>query len=154
MNKAKFTVIDAIIVLLVLAVLAVGIKILKPGLFSGSSKREAEFTVLVSNTQSGIGDIITPGDKVSISFSEQAFATVTEVEELPYKVNEFNEYKGNYVETVVEGRSDLKIKLKCEADVTDTKISNGGLDIRVGSEMPVRGKGYTVKGFVIELEDK
>lgn len=154
MRKSRFTVIDALIIVFVIAVLAVGIKILKPDLFSSSEKGEAVFTVLVTKADEGTGDIIKEGDEVSISFSEQAFATVTAVSEEPHKETSFNNYLGEYVTQQVKGKSDLKISLKCEAAISDTRIANGEVPIRVGSEMPVRGKGYTVKGYVIEVEDK
>lgn len=154
MTKAKFTLIDAGIIIVILAVLAVGIKILKPDMFSNAETQTVNLSVMVTNTDSGIGDIIKVGDEVSISFSEKAFAYVTDVKEVPHEKREFNNYKGQYETSVISGKSDLIVGLKCEASVTDTKISNGNLAIRVGSEMPVRGKGYTIKGYVIEVEDE
>ncbi len=152
MKKSKFTIIDAVIIVVVLAVLAVGVKILKPDLFAENEKGEVAFTVLVSKCDEGTGDIIKPGDEVSISFSEQAYATVVGVSEEPCEESEFFEPKGMYMTHRIEGKSDLKILLKCPVSISDTKIANGEVPIRVGVEMPVRGKGYTVKGYVVELE--
>ena len=154
MTKAKFTLIDAGIIVVVLAVLAVGIKILKPDMFSSSKTQPVGFSVMVTNTDSGIGDIIKAGDEVSISFSEKAFAYVTSVEEVPHERKEFNSYKGKYETSTIDGKSDVIVNLECDATVTDTKISNGELAIRVGSEMPVSGKGYTLKGYVVKVEDE
>lgn len=154
MTKAKFTLIDAGIIIVILAVLAVGIKILKPDMFSNMETQTVNFSVMVTNTDSGIEDIINVGDEVSISFSEQAFAYVTDVKEVPHEKKEFNSYKGQYETSTIRGKSDLVIGLKCDATITDTKISNGDLAIRVGNEMPVRGKGYTIKGYVIDVDDE
>lgn len=153
MRKTKFTVIDAVIFIVVLLGLAVGVKMLKPDLFSGSEKGVVTFTVLVSECDEGTGDIIKPGDEVSISFSEEAYATVVGVSEEPCEEHKFFAPKGVYMTHKVEGKSDLKILLSCPASISDTRIANGDVPIRVGGEMPVRGKGYTVKGYVIELED-
>ena len=154
MNKARFTIIDAGIIVVILAVLVLGIRFIKPDIFSNSEMKTADFSVMVTNTDSGIGEIIKPGDEVSISFSEKAFATVTAVREEPYKKTEFNNYRGLYESSSIDGKSNLIIDLTSEVTVTDTQISSGNLAIRVGSEMPVRGKGYTVKGYVISVEDK
>ncbi|MBO5060593.1 MAG: DUF4330 domain-containing protein [Clostridia bacterium] len=154
MKKIRFTVIDALILLVVIAVLVFGIKFVTQNNTSAGETKEVYFTVLASNVDEGTGSIIKEGDEVSISFSEQAFATVVGVSEEPYKESKFLEAKGFYTTHEVEGKSDLKILLRCPADISDTRIANGEVPIRVGGEMPVRGKGYTVKGYVIELEDK
>lgn len=154
MKKAKFTVIDALIIIMVIAVLLIAALKFFPGLISQAKTGEAEFTILVSDVDEGTGDIIKVGENVLISFSELAYAEVTNVVEEPYIKYELNNITGQYVKHIVEGKSNLKISVKCAADVTDTRIQNGEVPIRVGAEMPVRGKGYTVKGYVIELEDK
>ena len=153
MKKSKFTVIDALIVIVIIAAAGIGIMKLRSGQ-SGGQKGEVEFTVLVSNVDKGTGDIVNIGDEVSISFSETAYAQITGVEEEEYIKSEFNSNLGKYVSHSVEGKSELKISAKCEASISDTSILNGKVPIRVGNEMPIRGKGYTLKGYVIEVEDR
>lgn len=153
MKNTKFTVIDAVIVVVVLAVAVFGISMLKPGRAKGEEKI-AEFSVLASACDEGIGSIVKVGDEVSISYSEQAFATVTSVEEKPYTETTFNQEKGEYVVHEIKGKSEVKIGLECPVGVTDAKIANGNVPIRVGNSMSVRGKGYTIWGYVVEVEDK
>ncbi len=148
----KFTVIDALIILVVALAIAAGALILGGG--GGGELGEVYFTVLASDVESGTGDLIKAGDEVTISFSEQAFATVVDVSVEPHKESEFFAPKGYYMTHEIEGRSDLKILLKCKADISDTRIANGAVPIRVGAETPVRGKGYTVLGYIIEIEEK
>ncbi len=150
----KFTVIDTLIVLAAIVVLAAGALILGGGKGATQKGSEVYFTVLASDVQSGIGDLIKAEDEVSISFSEQAFATVVSVSEEPYKESEFLPSKGSYVTNEIEGRSDIKVVLKCNADISETKIANGAVPIRVGKETPVRGKGYALIGYVIEIEER
>ena len=33
-------------------------------------------------------------------------------------------------------------------------FSNGNVPLRVGEEMPVCGKGYTVNGYIVRVENK
>ena len=153
MKKTKFTVIDALIIIVAVAVLAVAALKLKPDMFKKAKAADVKFSVLVSEADKGTADVIKSGDEVSISFSEKAYATVTDVSEEPYAASTFSPNKGEYVSHDVKGKSNIKIDLTCSAEVTDTHIMNGEVPIRVGSEMPIRGKGYTVKGYVIDVED-
>lgn len=148
----KFTITDALIIIFAAVVLAAAVVILKPKIADNTGAGKAEFTVLVSNTDAGISEIIKPGDEVSLSFSEKAFGTVTAVSEQPYKKTEFNTVQGRYITQEIDGKSDLMISAECPANISDTAIMNGEVPIRVGSEIPVRGKGYTVKGYVIEVD--
>ncbi len=152
MKKMRFTLIDALIVLAAIIVCAAGVLLLSDG-DTSAEKQEVYLTVLATKVDEGIKNIITEGEKVSISFSEEAYATVLGVEEEPCLESEYSETKGSYVTHEVEGKSDIKIYLKCDANVSDTQIKNGDVPIRVGAAMPVRGKGYAVKGYVIELEE-
>lgn len=152
MKKIKFTIIDAGIIVALLAVLVIGIKVLGGNIKSGETK-EVYFTVLATNVESGVSEIVKEGEKVSISFSEEAYATVLGASEEPYIEMQLHDGKGIYFQHEVEGKSDVKVLLKCDATITDTKISNGNVAIRVGEEMPVCGKGYTIKGYVIEVEE-
>lgn len=154
MKKSRFTFIDAIIILLIIAVGAVAVIKIVPGISAGGEKGRVKFSVLVSEADEGVSNIITIGDEVSISFSEKAFATVTGVSEKEHIKNDFNQNTGKYVSQIVEGKSDVIIDLECSADISDTEIANGQVPVRVGSEMPVRGKGYTLKGYVIDVEDE
>ncbi|MDD6213728.1 MAG: DUF4330 domain-containing protein [Firmicutes bacterium] len=153
MKKNKFTVIDALIIIFVVAAFGVAVLKLKPGVFNKSEERAIQFTVMVSEADEGTSDIIKSGDEVSISFSEKAYATVKSVSEEPYVTSTFSPTMGKYVSNKMAGKSNLIINLECIAEISDTHIMNGEVPIRVGSGMPVRGKGYTVKGYVIDVQD-
>lgn len=154
MKKSRFTVIDALIIVLVLAAGAAAILKLAPGLLLGKEKSRVEFTVMVNKADEGVSSIINIGDEVSISFSEKAYAKVTKVSEEEHIESEFSPSTGRYVSNAVEGKCDVLITLECDASISDTEIANGEVPIRVGSEMPVRGKGYTLKGYVIDVDDE
>lgn len=153
MKKTKFTIIDAGIILLVAVLVLVGMKVVGIG-FGGEETKEVYFTVLGTKAEEGVSEAIKEGDKVSISFSEEAYATVVSATEEPHKEYQLIEGKGIYSEHELEGKSDVKVLLKCDAKVSDTDISNGNVPIRVGEETPVCGKGYTVKGYVIDVEER
>lgn len=154
MKKVKFTIIDAGIIVAILAVIVIGIKVLGGNVDSGE-KKEVYFTVLATRVDEGLSEAVKKGDeKVSISFSEEAYATIIDASEEPHKESRLNEGKGVYFTHEVEGKSDVKILLKCDAEISDTKIKNGNVAIRVGEWMPVCGKGYTITGYVVEVEER
>ena len=153
MKKTKFTIIDAGIIVALLAVIVIGIKVLGGNYNSGETK-EVYFTVLATKQDAGVSEAVKEGEKVSISFSEEAYATVLGAEEEPHKESRLNEGKGKYFTHEVEGKSDVKVYLKCDAKISDTKIANGNVAIRVGEETPVCGKGYTIKGYIVEVEER
>ncbi len=153
MKKTKFTIIDAGIIVVLLAVIVIGIKVLG-GNINGGETKEVYFTVLATRTDAGVSEVVKEGEKVSISFSEEAYATVLGASEEPHRESRLNEGKGMYFTHEVEGKSDVKVLLKCDAKISDTKIANGNVAIRVGEEMPVCGKGYTIKGYVVEVEER
>lgn len=154
MNKTKFTIIDAGIIIIAIALLVVGIKVLGGNLKADGETKEVYFTVLATNVNEGVSKAVAEGEKVSISFSEEAYATVLGASEEPYEESKYFDAKGFYLTHAVEGKSNVRVLLKCDAQVSDTKISNGNVAIRVGEEMPVCGKGYTIKGYVIEVEER
>lgn len=150
----KFTVIDALIVFALAAVLAAAVFVMKPKFSANTGDDKAIFTVLISKAEKGSSDAIKIGDEVSLSFSEKAYGTVTQISEEPYKETVLNSLTGKYNEQEISKESDIKITVECPADVSDTSIKNGELEIKVGYSMPIIAKGYTFQGTVIELEDE
>ena len=140
-KKAKFTAIDAIIILVILAVIVVGaIKIL-PSFTSGSEK-EKDFA-----------NAITIGDDVTISLTEKDGGVVKNVESKPAVTMVYNSIDGTYSNEVIEGKYDVYVTIEADTDVSDLAIKAGGTAVKVGAEIPVRGKGYASTGYVIGIDD-
>ena len=130
-KKAKFTAIDAIIILVILAVIVVGaIKIL-PSFTNGSEK----------------------GDDVTISLTEKDGGVVKNVESKPAETMVYNSIDGTYSNEVIEGKYDVYVTIEADTDVSDLAIKAGGTAVKVGAEIPVRGKGYASTGYVIGIDD-
>ena len=141
-KKAKFTAIDAIIILVILAVIVVGaIKIL-PSFTSGSEKEKEDFA-----------NAITIGDDVTISLTEKDGGVVKNVESKPAVTMVYNSIDGTYSNEVIEGKYDVYVTIEADTDVSDLAIKAGGTAVKVGAEIPVRGKGYASTGYVIGIDD-
>ena len=148
-KKAKFTAIDAIIILVILAVIVVGaIKIL-PSFTSGSEKEKVDFT----NKDEDFANAITIGDDVTISLTEKDGGVVKNVESKPAVTMVYNSIDGTYSNEVIEGKYDVYVTIEADTDVSDLAIKAGGTAVKVGAEIPVRGKGYASTGYVIGIDD-
>lgn len=154
MKKTKFTFIDAIIILFAVVLILAAALFLKSSDVGTNNEKNVYFTVMATEAQEGITEFIKEGDEVSISFAKEAYATVVGASEVPCEKDEYFLPKGIYMTHAVPGKADVKVLLRCKANVTDTEMSVGEVTIRVGDEMPVIGKSYTLKGYVIEAEDR
>ena len=150
----KITFIDVLIVLFVAVVAAAAVIILKPGADKTVDTRKLSFTVLATAQQEGLSELVKAGDDVVISFSEDVHATVVEAYEEDRVEYHFNNFTGKYVSNKIQEKSDVYVKLTADVTTSDTKFSKDNLPIRVGDEMPVRGKGYVVKGYVVEVTEE
>lgn len=152
-NKAKFTVVDAVIILIVIAALIVGVKKLLPSVLHPADQQKISFTVLLQREDESFADAITVGDKVTISLTEKDGGVVTGVTAEPAKTLAFNSMDGTYANQIVEGKEDVFVTIEADVSVTDLALKAGGTPIKVGADIPVRGKGYASTGYVIDIED-
>lgn len=152
-KKVKFTVIDALIILVVLAVIVVGIKKLLPNLLNGSEEEKVDFTVLIQKEDMGFADAITVGDNVTVSLTEKDGGIVKDVKAEPAVTLAYNSIDGTYANEIIEGKYDIYITIEADAGISDLAVKTGGTAVKVGAEIPVRGKGYASMGYVIDIND-
>lgn len=149
----KFSVIDIIIIVFLLAVISFGFLKVKNMILAENSNQKVHFSVLATNVDKGTGDIISIGDKVSISLKEKAYATVVGVTETEHFEDKFSPNLKRYSSQSVEGKSDILLELECDANVSETEILNGNVPIRVGEESYIHGKGYSLQGYIVVADD-
>lgn len=151
-KKAKFTFVDAIIILVVLAASVIGTMKLVPSMMNSTETTMTTFTVLVQQKDKGFADAVAVGDKVTVSLTEKDGGIVKEVTSEPAKKLVYNSIDGTYSEQVIDGKYDVCVTVEAETEISDTAIKTGGTAVKVGAEMPVRGKGYAATGYVIEID--
>ncbi len=151
-KKAKFTVIDVIIILIVLAALAVCAVKIFPSV-GGSKKETTTFTVLIQGQDKDFADAVTVGDNVTISLTEKDGGVVKDVRTEQAVTMAYNSIDGVYSNENVDGKYDVYITIEAQTEVSDLAIKAGGTAIKVGAQTPVRGKGYASNGYVIEIND-
>lgn len=152
-KKARFTLIDLLIILVILAGCAfAGVKML-PNI-GNKQKSVVKYTVLLSQKEDGFVDAIHTGDVVSISNKEKDTGTVVGFEKKTAEVMLYDSIKGEYNIKYLDNKQDVYVTIESDASVTDSLILAGSTPIKVGLEMPVRGKGYASMGYVIDVSVK
>ena len=149
----KFSIIDILIIIFLILVIGFGFLKVKHMVTKGSSEQKVHFSVLATKVNSGMSEVISVGDTVSISLKEKAYATVLGVRETEHYEDKFNQKLKKYVSQPVEGQSDIILDLECDAYVSDTEISCGNVPIRVGEESFIHGKGYGLHGYIVIVND-
>ena len=152
-KKIKFTVIDAVIILVILAAFAIGVKKVMPMFMNADGDEKIDFTVLIQKEDIGFADAITVGDNVTVSLTEKDGGTVKDVKAEPAVTLAYNSIDGAYSNEIIEGKYDVYITIEAEASVSDLALKTGGTAVKVGAEIPVRGKGYASMGYVIDIND-
>lgn len=152
-KKVKFTIIDAVIILIVLAVIVVGAKKLLPSIINSGGSENVSFTVLLQKEDANFADAVTVGDNVTISLTEKDGGVVTDVKSEEAKTLAYNSIDGTYSIQTIEGKCDVYITIEAKMDTSDIALKAGGTAVKVGAEVPVRGKGYASMGYVIDIND-
>lgn len=159
MKKIKFNVVDGIIILAVVVVAVVGILYMK-GVFGPSSDtvsaaREVTATYRVEFTgkEQRLTELPKVGDTVNVGVKEKATAKVVDVEINPARKVTYELEKDGAAKWVeVPNQYDISLILESDATETANAITASGVALRVGEEAVVRGKGYSVEGYILSLD--
>lgn len=152
-KKMRFTFIDVIIIMVVIAAAAVlAVKVL-PSFMNNSEKEKVNFTVLIQRQDESFADAVTVGDNVTISLTEKDGGVVKAVSAEPAMTLAYNSIDGTYANKVIEGKYDVYVTIEADMEVSDLAMKAGGTAVKVGADIPVRGKGYASNGYVIEIND-
>ena len=153
MKKAKFSAIDVLIVAVLAVVIIFGFLKVKGMIFGADTNKKVRFSVMATGVPQGTEDLVTIGEEVSISVKEKAYAKVVAVKETPHHEVAFNQNTGKYTDDIVEDIADIVLEFECMADVSETEILNNNVPIRVGEASTIHGKLYSLKGFIITVDE-
>ena len=153
MEKKRFTVIDAVIILVVLAALAIGGKMILPRVLKPADTKTVSCRVLLADKEKALAEAMHVGDRVTMSYTEKDGGVITDISVTPAKKTVFDSISGTYVTQDVDDKCDIYVTLDVDAEVTDTSIESGSVVMKVGSDTPIRGKGYASSGYMIVIDD-
>jgi len=151
--KKRFTFIDALIILFILA--AAAAVVMKSGVINTSKKNaEITFDVLVAECEDNVIDSISEGDVVSISNKEKDTGVVKSFRLEDSLAMTYNSEKGEYYLKALDRKKDIYITIQADVNISENLIQVGTTPVKVGTAMPVRGKGYALSGYIVRINDQ
>ena len=161
-NKKKkgfrFNIIDAIVILIIIAAaVLLGIILSKGG--SGifgikSSKVQIEYTVELKNIRDEFRseDFIKEGDSVTDSVTLYSIGNVISVKYSPGSFSGYNS-AGEAVNSEYPNHTNIVLTIRAEADISDGFYSIGGYTVAVGKEIGVRLPNFVSEGYCSSITE-
>lgn len=152
-KKIKWTAIDTLIVIVVAAVVAVAALMFAPKFFDGAKNEKVSFVVMLQEKEPELALAMKAGDRVTLSLTEKDGGVITDVKSETAKTLAYNSVNGTYSNQPVEGKVDIYVTVEADCVVGETAAKTGDTAIKVGTEVPVRGKGFASMGFIIAINE-
>lgn len=160
-NKEKFhlrlNLFDGIV--LVLAVLVAGFLIwsrVKPNTPDPEAPVSStlEYVVRFQRWPEGDSKLIQEGDQLKDNVKNMALGTVKSIEVVPATAEVFNSDEDRFDRALVPGCEDILVTVESDrVSMEDGKIMlDGGVQLRVGTTLYIRGPGYMAGGPVLSIE--
>ena len=92
------------------------------------------------------------GDKIYDSVYGSYYGEICDIKNEPAKIIVDDNINGIYVLSELEDKINLKVKIKCRADISENKICVGEREIRIGKPMFLKSKGYAIVGYIIDMD--
>ena len=157
--KAKFNAIDALIIIAVIAVIAVGIlyfKTLTPGNTGSGTASKGIVQIELANEDEYLTELPKEGDEVTIGVREKARGTVSKVTVEPAETVAYDLSSGAANISVIPDKYDIYIDVAVDAVDTGSQIEVDGVPLRVGVSDAIRSRGWAGYGYItgVDLESE
>lgn len=160
-KKPFFNIIDVLVVLILIVAIAASFWLLRNknasigSSFSSSAATPVEFTLLVLKSDAvTIPDIERQiGADVYCSTDNSYLGTLTAVEPEVYSNIEYSTVAGSYVIYEDEAYRTVYLTIRGDASITDKDITVGSSSIKVGATLAVKGKGFAVNSYIVDIND-
>ena len=157
-SKARFNIIDIILVAVIIAAAAFGVYLLRSGRLGAKQQtveREIQYTVLLANVKSRFKSNIQVGDSVTDTVKLMPIGEVTDVKTVQSTVQIEDYEAGRIVTANVPDTYDISVTVTATATVSGGYYMIGGYQINVGTLVSLRVPNYTGSGYctaVTEVE--
>ncbi len=161
MNKPRFNLVDAVIILVICVVIAAGVlfagklsgaKIASP---SQTNNATAEYTIQIKNCEEELCvqfENALKNDSIVLVTDEDSWnAKLVNIERNNATKITTNYKTGESVLAEYPDTFDLSVTLKSDVYETDTKISVGETPLQVGNLLKIKGKGFVGIGYVVDI---
>ena len=153
--RVKFNLFDVLIIALVLAVLAAALVLRNRSAGAAATGGEAlpmRFTVEFTETPNDMAACIRVGDGAYRSTDGTYLGTIVDVRSVPHVRVEYSSAAGQFRSFDCEESSDVYLTVENNGYCTGKDVVIGSLPIKVGMELPVKGKGFASPGYVYALD--
>ncbi len=149
----KISIIDIIIIILIIAVVFVGFKVLKSDVkVVKNNNAQVYYTVEFFDVGENFFDEIKEGIPVQNAVKNFPIGQVHSVEKKPFVFLLENYEEGTYEEVEKEGRYSVLLTIKANCSVDEKNIIVGDQIIKVGEQLPVKGKGFAGNTCIVKVE--
>ncbi len=153
MKKTVKYLIEAIVIIAVLAVALYGLSVIKPALFGAKDYKDIEITVEFQQVKKEFIENINIGDKMLENTQSTYFGEVIEVGELLPSIFLVSDYEnGKYIEVESSEYYRRRVVLKGNGRVFDNAIKLGEISVKVGGKYGLIFNGNLVDGTVMKLQ--
>ncbi len=152
MRKAKFNIIDMLVLFIVVVVIFVGVSLLNLGVDDITADEvRMEVVAEVTGVRENLVDSIKLGE-VYLTVDNVDTAIVTDVKKSIYQETIYNPQTKVYeLMDSVDSLFDAVVTLELDAVETETDFISGMTKIKVGLPIFIKGKGYSTKGYILEM---
>lgn len=154
--KTKFNIIDFIILIVIVAIIAVGclvyFNMTNDKTTVESNTANIEFVVEVRNVSEYVANSFVVGDSVTFGESTSGSGVISSVEVVPYTKWVKNAEDGEVVISEVPGRYTANVTISTVVDKSNISYTSGSEVVAVGKKMPFNAKGAAFEeGYIINL---
>ena len=150
-----FNIVDLLIIVIVIAVLLVGVKIIRGNSQNSAlvSEQNKEIKYVVNSQNQNIEAVkyVKVGDKVYNSVDSRYVGVVAAVDYTEQITPKFNPNTGVYEEYKIPNKYSINITIKGNGIESDENVIVEGSNIKIGSQLNVKGKGYVFVGYIVDI---
>ena len=159
--KKRFSVMDAVIIVAVIAVVFVGLSVLSivnlnKVTDAGKETKEISLVVELTNMDDRLKDelMAAVGEEVSISNNDDSFGKIAGVTYRRAKMTTFDMINGQYLLQERTKNWDVYVTIDATAVDSDRAVTVGETEVKVGAKAFVKTKNVGPSGFVLSVDEK
>lgn len=150
----KISIIDIVIVVLALVVVYYGLSMFtNKSVTSGPSRVKIQYTFETNSVIESFGDQLVVGANLYNSSRNHYLGKLVSFEIKPYEIEVKDREKGIITKQIVPEQFVATLVIEADAVVDDYHYRVTQEDIKIGTSIPVKGKGFASLGYVVGLKE-
>lgn len=154
--RVHFNLFDAIIILLVIAVLAGAMLLRSRGANGNAGPAQSlvpmRYTVELTDAPYGMAELMELGSDVYCSTDNAYLGKLVDVEKRPHRETTYSPNREEYVVYETGETDDVYVTIEGNGYASTREIVVGGKTVRVGESLAVKGLGYAHAGYISAVD--